>query len=294
MKDDKRESGDDLHCPSREALSAYFDGEAPDASSIAEHLDECPECSERLKYFAGLAADLKSEFQKRSDETFTRNLPNVLRRKIRKNASARSTPFPLFLKVAAMFAAAAVVIISLISENPNDEPSVSPPSKSIDPIVFLGDGLEPDKGRLTFLPVPSDTTLFESPPINASDLTPVATARHTDSRASSFPTKNAPAENPESITRSVRQTWSVANLESAIVKFKKAVPVKAKLSERRDGGGNLILNVVLTKKELAELVRKCADAGFDLLSPAQPQPEQRIFRGDSTSKVSYTAVLVPK
>jgi phosphopantothenoylcysteine synthetase/decarboxylase len=97
---------------------------------------------------------------------------------------------------------------------------------------------------------------------------------------------------PGVITENVRQTWSVANLAIAKKIFLESLPANVKTNVLRDSDGDLTLKVVLTKKALAELVRKCSAGGFKLLSPSQPQPEQNVFAGDSGAKVHYSAILV--
>jgi hypothetical protein len=296
MKESEISNVLEMKCPSSEILSAFFDGELRADAPERAHISECPKCSAGLGILETLSEDLKTELGALPPDGFTADLRRSLRERLDRKSRRENIPFPLFLRVAAMFAASALVVLTLITDEKKPEADSSTLSKSADPIVFLGDADSATSGEMTSLPVPDGAVNRDSSSaINMSDLTPVGTgASLHSSREFKTPSGGTATLLPGEITSRVRQTWSVPNLKSAEKTFKKLIPSNAKVRTCRDGDESLVFNLVLTKKELAELVANCSDAGFDLLSPAQPQPEQKVFKGEAASRVSYTAVLVPK
>ncbi|MCK5843324.1 MAG: hypothetical protein KAG97_01370 [Victivallales bacterium] len=294
MEDNETNNEELAQCPSSESLSAYFDGESPPDSADGVHIAACPECAARLKVLTGLADELKNEIQSLRDDEFIINLQKSLRQKIKRDPRSQNMPFPFFMKVAAMFAGAAIVVIALTTDEKKAYDSISQQSVPLDPIVFLGDSDSPPAKKMTSLPVPTDGPGDGASAIDISDLTPVGTGEGRIHQGYRVPVREDDTKKPEVITGSVRQTWSVSNLEVAERKFKKLLPATAEVSAFRDGDDSVILKVLITKKELARLVASCSEAGFALLSPAQPQPEQKLFKGEANSKVSYTAVFVAK
>ncbi|MCK5844470.1 MAG: zf-HC2 domain-containing protein [Victivallales bacterium] len=281
----------DSKCPSLETVSAYFDGELDAESPDARHIKKCPECAEHLKYFAKLAVDLKKEMSFFTPGGYGEGLQAILKKRVKREGSEEALQFPFILKVAAMFAGAALIILTLLTDE-CESPKTQSSLPSADPIVFLGDEKSFGARDMTSLPVPaSDSNALVDSTINMSDLTPVGTGA-TGYRPR-LKLKASPAVDKAGIiTKNVRQTWSVPNIQKAEKFFIESTPSKARATATENSDGNLTLKVALTKKELAELVRGCSAAGFKLLSPAQPQPEQQIFAGDAETKVSYTAVLV--
>lgn len=283
------ERDSDSKCPSQETVSSYYDGELDADSLDARHIKNCPACSEHLKYFAKLATDLKKEMSFFTPDGYTESLREVLKKRVKQEVTSPPLSFPFLLKISAMFAGAALIIITLLTDD-GKCPAIPSFSRSADPIVFLGDAKNVGSKEMTSLPVPSsDANGFADSTIDMSNFHHVATGANTGVTTRFKPTTSTKVDKPKVIMANVRQTWSVSDLGKAEKVFRRA---NATFVKNKDG--NLRMNVVLTKKELANLVRASFNAGFKLLSPAQPQPEQKVFEGDSDTKVSYTAILVQR
>ena len=56
----------------------------------------------------------------------------------------------------------------------------------------------------------------------------------------------------------------------------------------------LRVNLQLTRQQCVLLTRLLAARQFQLVSPTQPQPEQRLFAGTGREPVEYEAVLLPR
>jgi hypothetical protein len=99
---------------------------------------------------------------------------------------------------------------------------------------------------------------------------------------------------PVEIASNVRQVWIGSNSKSSKDKLFQALKrAGISASDTTQANGNTQLQIVLTKGQLVDFVKDCTHAGFDLLSPQAPQPEQHQFFGNANDPVYYSMEIVP-
>ncbi|MBN1865637.1 MAG: hypothetical protein JW808_12135, partial [Victivallales bacterium] len=98
-------------------------------------------------------------------------------------------------------------------------------------------------------------------------------------------------EKPAAINDEVRHIWIAPELKNAPFIIRAAIDKKNIIRLQENDLGDIEAELHISKKQLVTLVRKCHSAGFSLLSPTQPQPEQSLFSGNGDDKVKYLAVF---
>lgn len=266
-------------CPDVEFVSAYFDGELGPGSPEFRHIKECPVCRKKLESYQQIADTLKAEL---SAEVPNR-LPERIITRIRKNNSLEQKSywrFPFILKIAAMLILTATVLLLLLPGEENNIRDISPIPE------FLN--LPEDPGsHLTTLDLPGHKRIADN--TGAIDLDHFSPASTNNNNEINFVTDDT-GEKPAIISPEVKQVWVVKNLESGTKEFVKFAK-KDDLRFTKDSNGDFSAKIKISKIQLVELVRKCQQAGFKLLSPTQPQPEQNIFNGNKDDIVDYQAIF---
>ena len=272
-------------CPEFEELSAYFDGELDPSSSVYKHIESCETCKNELESLRRVSDSIKQEFAAEVPDDFPVRIIASIKERQEKKMAAKPFPLNTAIRIAALFIISALIVFNLIPKEENIAKSQSS-QKAIEPLVFLN---RPTlAGSLTALPPPPSrrSASGANGTIDLRRMMNVSTGNMSDEILSLPPDQTAESA---VIRPEVHQVWSVDNLDSAENQIAKFAP-SAKFA--KDATGNRVMNVQLTKKELAELVRECKAAGFRLLSPSQPQPEQKVFAGRENDKVLYNAVFV--
>ena len=278
-----------------EELSAGFDGELSGdrQKEISDHLDLCLEC--RKKFDAYIAIDKKIKeavFVATEEEQLRQRLLVGVRTKLAtaKNAAGKRSGLiwmsPVFLRIAA----SVIVCIGL---------GVYAVGK------FYGAGAgNIDSGVVssgTHNSFADDTSRYRAKNSGSGSISlPDFTAAGYNGRRNSAISNPQPPlkdSSPEYITNNVRHVWVVGNLNNVVDDIrdfarKHDIPVnKVVMSENHRKNG-IKVNLRLTKKQLIELVRHCADSGLELVTPQAPQPECRKFFGNLDVPVQYNADFI--
>lgn len=271
-------------CPGFEELSAYFDGELDSSSLEYKHIESCDHCRDELESLRKVSDSIKQEFLLEVPDDFAAEMIVAIKERKKKEKGVRPFQFRTIIRVAALFVITSLIIFHLIPQQEKIA-KVQLPQKKVEPLIFLGRPILTD--NLTALQAPPSRS-YAAGTHNSIDLRKmmnVSTGNMARELITLPPDKN---NQTAFIHPKVHQVWSVDNLGSA----KKQMLQLAPSAKFTTDDTNIIMRVELTKKNLAELVRNCKLKGFRLLSPSQPQPEQRVFSGNQGDRVFYTATLV--
>ena len=277
-------------CPSYEQVSAFVDGELAEDSPDYRHIVDCPECGKRLEAYSRIGERLSKELAGAVPAGLIDGIELELERE-RKRAALDSgtTPFRALLKIAALVAlslSAFFILTRAPSGGSGAKPALLADSRP--PARFLGDASAHPESRA----VRKQNGSQFGNDVNMRDFTPV------DSNGTRVPVEfggpAAAARNAAArIHPDVAQTWCVPSASKAAALFAEYAKMGgASAIKKVDRDGNTVLSCRLKKSSLVNLVRGMRANGCDLLSPAQPQPEQEAFAGKGDDMVSYRAVLV--
>lgn len=273
-------------CPDYEDVSAFLDGELDPSSSVYNHIDSCEKCRKRVEEYRKINLSISKELASAVPDNYAANLvSSIKKRQAKENniSDKKLFPFHIIMKVAAIVIVSAVAFF-IVSDRIKPEQNDFDPATA-EPLVFLN---KPDAVvKLSQLNLLNGNEKFpDSDSIDMNDLMNVSMGKQNDNDL----INKDNTENPVAfIHPEVSQAWSVDDLSEAETKISEFAE-NVKFTEDRNG--NVAFTLTLTKEELAEFVRKCKAAGFRLLSPVQPQPEQTTFAGKKDDKVSYNAVLI--
>ena len=276
-------------CPHYEEVSAFFDNELDPLSPEYRHIKECDKCANLLEEFSTIRKMVDKELEDAVPDNFTENLIAALERRLdTENLPAERKLFPMLMRVAALLFLAGVMLYVLLPANNKEEPGESIASASAEPLIFLNKATPPSTLSSLDIPSPHRVANEDNGAIDVNNLINVSSNRGIDDADYSALLKS---EEPKvaSIAPEVSQVWSVDNLTAAKEKVAEFAD-NVKFADNPDG--NIVFKASLTKKQLAELVRRCKDAGFRLLSPSAPQPEQTTFAGNGNEKVNYSGLMV--
>ena len=275
-------------CPQFEDISAYVDGELDESTSEFIHIESCKFCKETVNELQAIDSELAIELDVAVPEDFTKNLLQSLQKKTQKTApQPKIILLNRIMRIAALFVLSAGIFFILFNKTESLKQEKESSTIETRPLVFLNNtAVTHKKSSLKFPPAPPQA---DSNSIDIRNLTNVSTDSTSDIINYADIGRLHKKQPTATIPPEVNQTWSIDNIKDAVNKFANFATT-ARFG--KDSYGNPVIRVELTKKELAELVRKCESAGFRLLTPNQPQPEQTVFEGNSNSKVSYTATLV--
>lgn len=274
------------NCPDIEFLSAFFDGELDSSTDEFKHIKDCAECKKHLESYQELADSIKGELSAEVPDNLAERIISGVKRRNKLESQPSSTPFPILLKFAAMVILIGCILYLVLPKE--DIPQA--PTDNIGPKPqFLNKNLP--IGQLTTLDIPSRKRIeHQTGTIDISHFFPAST---NGSRKISF-VQNDDKEKPAWIANNVKQVWMVKDINAAMNEMVSLANGKKIINKGKNTQGDGELNLKLTKLELVNLVRKFHNAGFKLLSPTQPQPEQNTFAGNQNDEVNYEAVLTQK
>jgi hypothetical protein len=285
MQGDVMDKKLNIECPDFEDISAYFDNELDVTSPEYIHIKTCELCQQELEACRVISLSIKGEFKKAVPDDFADNLITSIRAKEKVDATPKRFPLRTALRVAAMLVLSGIIVYSLITTQSSSTPSPIVRKDAV-PLVFLNKKTPySDSLNHRFQPSRRYAAGTENS-IDMRNYLHVSTGGDDDEGLSGISDRS---DSVAVIKPIVNQTWSVDN-------FSMVKGEIAKLADlpkiEKNGNGNLVLKCNPTKEELAELVRHFEGAGFRLLSPSQPQPEQVTFSGNKNDKVLYTATFV--
>ncbi len=281
-------------CLSIGNLSAELDGEYHFSPEEQQHLAHCDRCRNLYESFR-VTDDAVSK-------SLAVNCPRDAAYRIRKNVNRRLdslTPMnehrpirfsALVAKVAAMVVFAAMAGYLIFIDNPyfDDAPETAAPVPS---------------AAVVKTPAPEEKELAPLLPVGV-DIRNLRLAAAGEPAAFRFiepddvPVK---AENAAVIPPAVKHVWQFNSAwkterTETLVRdaLKKAgIPLdQVRIAVTSERG--LRVNLQLTRQQCVLLTRLLAARQFQLVSPTQPQPEQRLFAGTGREPVEYEAVLLPR
>ena len=272
-----------LKCPDTECVSAYFDGELSAESAEFAHIKECQECQKCLKSYQVLADKLKEEFAVATPGNLSDRIIAGVKKRSHINSGKNIINFSMLLRVAALFVISAFALFLML---PGNTPENNRPTETTPTPEFLN--IDIPQRSMTTMKFPSrDRIAADNGSIDLKDFFPASTSAR---RKINFVDDDA-TEKPAFIPKNVKQVWVVKDLDSGIRQFAKFAENNNIKKTTKKNKGNIEVNLKLTKLQLVELVRQCHNAGFKLLSPSQPQPEQTTFAGNKDDIVNYQALF---
>lgn len=281
-------------CLSVENLSAELDGEYHFSPEEQQHLAHCDRCRNLYESYrvvddaltralmVNCPRDAAFRIRKSVNRRLDRMAPMHVHKPIRFSAFAA--------KIAAIVVFAAMAGYLVFIDNPYfDDPSEVPcPVKSS---AAAKRNIPADSGSSAIFPGGVDIRNLRL----AAAGEPAA-FRFTEPSAASVKAEHA-AEIPES----VKHVWlfnSAGKTEKIEKPLRNAleaagVPLdQVRIAATPEHG--LRVNLQLTRRQCVMLTRQLAAQQFQLVSPTQPQPEQRLFAGTGEELVEYEAVLLPR
>ena len=271
-------------CPGFEELSAYFDGELDSSSLEYKHIATCKNCRDELEAFQKVSDAIKQEFLAEVPDGFANKIIIGIKKREEENSVLKPFPLKALMRVAALVIISSLIILDLIPREKNNE-TLQPQQKELEPLVFLNRSTL--SNHLTSVQsAPSRS--YAAGAHNAIDIRKMVNVStgNMPSELISLPFDNS--KKIAQIPLEVHQVWSVDSLPIAQKQIMQLIP-SARFAR---GNKSITMRANLTKKNLAEFVRHFKGEGVRLLSPVQPQPEQRVFAGNQNKKVDYSATLV--
>jgi len=286
-------------CPTREELSAWVDGEAGTASAeITAHVEKCARCREK----AALYRQLGEIIHGRTEEGIPEGLADRIKAAIRQPAQETRRGWSLLsagvggllFRAAAVVAVAGSVVFYMVQQSPQvNQPAVTviraPATQERAPVVAQTEPAANSYQR------PFDGVAGS----NSIPLESMIGASYGDIPQPVFTEAagNAPVmkRQPVVIADQVRQVWTAAKLDEAekiLTGFNNRTAKAGRRLHWEMQDGHLMLEAIMSKAELVQLVRECRAAGLELMSPAAPQPEQNLFLGRGSDPVHYQAEIM--
>lgn len=282
-------------CLSIENLSAELDGEYHFSQEEQQHLAHCDRCRNLYESFRVI------------DDAVTRSLmvncPRAAAYRIRKNVNRRLDCLApmnahrpirfsaLAARVAAVVVFAAMAGYLIFIDNPYfDEPAEMPGNDPVSAAVE-----KPERPQW-----PDRSPLFPEG-VDIRNLRLAAAGEPAAFRFMEPAAAPVKAEHAAVIPAAVKQIWlfnpgrkteqTEKSLRTALEKAGIQLhQVRIAVTPER----GLRVNLQMSRRQCVMLTRQLAAEQFQLVSPIQPQPEQRLFAGTGEEPVEYEAVLLPR
>lgn len=255
-------------CPSIEELSAFFDGESSDPE-ISLHLAGCPSCRARMTAFSEMESAIRNAVARETgtDGEISERILSLVRKSLpekKQSFFVRWFPAPVLWRAACLFLIVGITGYFTWNEyrsehRKTDDPAVSHSAR-----------------------VPATISPVNSRPVQISDLSGITFS--SDGTAS----LSAPGQAYASIPDYVRHVWTFSG---DVGEALRDIPAKAGLPDScvKKTSSGYDVSFKGSKIQAVRFVRACGAAGFRLLSPDQPQPEQSYFAGSADAPVLYSA-----
>jgi len=293
-------------CPDAEALSAYMDGETDSSGSLAEHINNCAKCKEKLAEFKLIADAMHNKADAVWNETnalarIQLGLKNKLEAEgIAYSYQEKTAPeskqaeeqkpiqfnsFGWVMRYAAILVLGVVLFYMIQNEKTKNPGLFNGPKQPEN--TTAGTTENPPGGTTTF----TSNTEFTNPAALGSRfviLDPPPCFHH-DGTKSMF----CYNQEPVAISSNVKQIWllpgqDLADAEKKITQICRKIGVKdykiTKISL-----DSFALQVYTSADKAAQLNRACYGLGMKQLSSQMPAPEQRCYSGNGSEPVHYAA-----
>ena len=259
-------------CPSREQLSAYFDRECKHPELIEKHLKQCQCCRDYLETLSRIEYSIKHAVRQEtgSDAEISKRILKSVQSAIDKKERTgirRFFPAPVVWRAAILLMFGCSIGYLLWEEIREEEhvcPGTVQNSASVQAsLSSTGRAVQVDElEEISFVSDTSDTVFAEG-------------------------------KAPASIKPYVKHVWEISGQSERVLNdlLKKAgIPAK-KLTKNDDVW---LLQTPMTKLQAVQFVKACSEAGFQLMSQDQPQPEQYFFAGQADETIKYSADFILK
>jgi hypothetical protein len=284
-------------CPLPEVISAYFDGALEAGSPEARHIKSCPECNKVLNSYAAIARALKSMRQTKNTAALVSSITAGVHRKLQEPLRS-SIPFTKYiLRIAATALIAGVALYFAASSMLNTAPQkVAVPTSQPN---LAAAAAKQDKQELYPYYTGSDSGVLSG--AIAQNAVPLQNLVNVDYGNSFNPvfkldsSVDGKSGKPVQINGSVHQVWVVPDLKDSASTFKTLLErygVPQKDISTAVSGNSFKVQSLITKGQLVNLVKSCKGAGFELITPQAPQPEQNTFSGRASDPVFFSAELL--
>lgn len=282
-------------CPDSEVLGAWFDGELPADSPEAKHIQKCPLCTRQLQLFELFEKSLKRRFTSAENDELIRRITAGVHKKLEEDE--KSNRVHHFMSMAFRIAAAVVICTSAAVFFLQDNPAADD-SGQLTPTASLASNPSGDFPYYT----DSQSQLGSLTSSNSIPLHKLVSVDYGSSASS--PVFEAAKqmgklaqskEKPVTIAPEVKQVWIVkdpADTRKLINEILNKEEVPQVYRRMAMTGKSLEMSMKLTKMQLIKLVRSCTSAGYELVSPEAPQPEQNVFQGKADDPVLYNAAFI--
>ncbi|QSH40394.1 hypothetical protein P0136_13495 [Lentisphaerota bacterium ZTH] len=275
-------------CPSFEEISAYFDG-INEVPGIDLHIENCAVCRRALQEIAELDAAIKANTYIADDELMqlAAGIKDGFSQKNELESANSGMPFPrVILHLAAALAiCCAVVYVSVqgLTDNLSTGGVIDPAQKAV---------AASQMDKFPYYTSTGSGVLSNGENENSVEVENLIPANFSDTQPVMFK-DNVPADanlaNPINIRSKVDHVWVVKSIVKADDALKKMIRQSGVMMQLHQQGSVITMTGTLNKLQLVNLVRACSDAGFELVSPVAPQPEQHYFKGRSEEPVNYQA-----
>ena len=270
-------------CPANEEISSYFDGESACPDRIAEHLSRCALCRAYLDTLIKMDLSIKHTVRRETgtDREISEKILRGVKESLhtgRKNIFVRRFPSPVLWRAACLFLIAGITGYFAWKEYRVESGRRLPESSSVAPSAGTPAVLSPAGSR----------------PVQLSDLSSIRFS----SDGTSVPLSSA--QPYQSIPDYVRHVWRFSgdtaqrtfSVEKALLPILKETGLPESCMKKSDLG--MEVSFKGEKIRAVRFVKACSAAGFSLLSPDQPQPEQSCFAGSADETILYRATFPDK
>ena len=289
---DGNQSAEAVHaCIEPENLSAWIDGEYELTPAEREHLKQCRKCSDLHKSYQIITEALRKALDVECPENLSGRLVLGVREKLASEKMESPASVHHYLAWATRIAAM-LVLLGLIGY-----------------FAFKDGGIAGKRTvipkEVTVLPNAGETELRPAPSVYNPRGIDITNTRYT--AAGNSPVKFsdealAQVEKVAKIEPQVRQIWiydnrlSLSDVERTLrAQIEKLhIPLASVRMNVSPGSTELNAEFQISSYQTVMLARALKEAGYSLISPAQPQPEQTHFIGTGRELIQYSIVFSPK
>lgn len=276
-------------CIAPENLSALIDGEYELTPEESEHLKHCKICSALHKSFQAVADAVGKTLDFECPERLSERLILGVREKLEQEERRKAVGHRHFWSWATRIAAM-LVLLGLIGYFAFKDGGVASGRKKAQP------------EEIVVAPGGSNAEWRPAPPKYGIDIT---NTRLAATNAPSVKFSDAAVTQVEKVAKiepKVRQVWiydgkqKLADVERTLrnVIGKLSIPWSSVRMNISPGSTELKAFFNINSYQTVLLARALKDAGYSLVSPVQPQPEQTHFIGTGREEIEYSLVFSPK
>ncbi|QSH40395.1 hypothetical protein P0136_13490 [Lentisphaerota bacterium ZTH] len=275
-------------CPTFEEISTYFDG-INEVPGIDLHIEECAACRKTLQDIAELDAAIKARANIPQEDIpqLTARIKDGFYRKNELEPAKYGMPFPrVVLHLAAALAICSAVVYVAVQGLTDDMRSANIADPAQDAVAAS------QIDKFPYYTSNGSGVLNSNGSENSVEVENLIPANYGSSEPVMFNggvQAGAQKINPVIIRPKVDHVWVVKNISKADDTLKRMIKNSGTPLQLRQDGSVITMQGRLNKLELVKLVRACSNAGFELVSPVAPQPEQHYFKGNSGEPVNYQA-----